>query len=74
MTKITSVVINKGSVFENRLGDLPAEPHGYDREYDVGRPGAAGRGSLRFVLGSDGEVCITGNNYRDFRQVVDMPE
>ncbi|MHB8954830.1 MAG: ribonuclease domain-containing protein [Pirellulaceae bacterium] len=66
--------VTGGSVFENRLGDLPAKPYGYYREYDVERPGAAGRGKLRFVLGAGGEVYITGNHYRDFRQVVDMPE
>ena len=66
--------VTGGSVFENRFGDLPAKPSGYYREYDVQRPGAAGRGKLRFVLGSGGEVYITGNHYRDFRQVVDMPE
>jgi guanyl-specific ribonuclease Sa len=61
-----------GSVFENRRGDLPIQPSGYYREYDVA-PGGGDRGKLRIVLGAGGEVYITGDHYGDFRQVVEMP-
>lgn len=63
-----------GSVFENRDGDLPPKPYGHYREYDVAPPCLEGRGKLRIVLGANGEVYITGNHYRDFRQVVEIPE
>ena len=66
--------VSGGSVFENRLADLPLKPPGYYREYDVQRPEVTGRGKLRIVLGSHGEVYITGNHYRDFRQIIEMPE
>src|SRR5690349_19360813 len=59
-----------GGVFANAQGDLPVKPHGYYREYDV-EPAVGGkdRGRLRLVLGDGGEVYITGNHYRDFRQI-----
>ena len=66
--------VQGGRVFENLDGDLPLKPHGYYREYDVQPPAALGRGTLRIVLGSSGEVFITGNHYRDFRQIIDMPQ
>jgi ribonuclease T1 len=63
-----------GTVFRNELLDLPLKPLGYYREYDVG-PTVKGkdRGKLRIVLGAADEVFITGNHYRDFRQVINMP-
>ena len=66
--------VTGGRVFANRDGDLPLKPADYYREYDVDVPGAGGRGKLRLVLGRGGEVYITGNHSRDFRQIVEMPE
>ena len=68
--------ITGGSIFRNSFGDLPRKPYGYYREYDCVPPtrkGSGGRGLLRIVLGKGGEVYITGNHYRDFRQIIDMP-
>jgi guanyl-specific ribonuclease Sa len=66
--------VTGGSVFANVLHDLPVKPHGYYREYNV-EPAVKGqdRGKLRLVLGTGGEVYITGNHYRDFRQIINMP-
>lgn len=62
-------------IFENRDGDLPGRPDGYYTEYDVEPLGAGkDRGTYRIVLGGGGEVFVTGNHYRDFRQVINMPE
>lgn len=58
-------------VFENRWQDLPLKPHGYYREYYVGSSPESG--SLRIVLGNGGEVYVSGNHHRDWRQVVGMP-
>jgi guanyl-specific ribonuclease Sa len=66
--------VSGGGIFQNNLLDLPLKPHGYYREYDV-EPAVKGkdRGKLRLVLGNGGEVYITGNHYRDFRQIINMP-
>jgi guanyl-specific ribonuclease Sa len=66
--------IRGGGIFANALLDLPVKRHGYYREYDV-EPTVKGkdRGLLRLVLGNGGEVYITGNHYRDFRQIINMP-
>jgi guanyl-specific ribonuclease Sa len=66
--------VTGGGIFANAFLDLPVKPHGYYREYDV-EPTVKGkdRGKLRLVLGSGGEVYITGNHYRDFRQIINMP-
>ncbi len=66
--------VSGGRVFENYAGDLPQRPQGYYREYDVTTPAADGRGLLRIVLGTGGEIYITGNHYRDFRQILNVPE
>lgn len=63
-------------VFLNLDNDLPTKPLGYYREYDLVPtpiPGQGDRGTKRFVLGQNGEVYITGNHYRDFRQVINIP-
>ena len=66
--------VTGGGVFANALLDLPVKPFGYYREYDE-EPTVKGkdRGKLRIVLGQAGEVYITGNHYRDFRQIINMP-
>ena len=58
----------------SRTRPVPIKLHGYYREYDV-EPTVKGkdRGTLRIVLGDGGEVYITGNHYRDFRQIINMP-
>jgi hypothetical protein len=58
-------------LWENRWLDLPMKPHGYYREFYVGT--SAESGNLRIVLGQGGEVYISGNHHRDWRQVVGMP-
>src|SRR5262249_30974668 len=60
--------------FHNADNDLPAKPDGYYTEYDV-EPTVEGRdrGKYRLVLGKGGEGYITGDHYRDFRQIVNMP-
>ncbi len=66
--------VTGGSIFANFQCDLPVKPHGYYREYDVEpKVKAKDRGKLRLVLGAGGEVYITGNHYRDFRQILQMP-
>jgi guanyl-specific ribonuclease Sa len=68
--------VSGGSVFKNILGDLPPKTYGYYRKYDCIPPthkGPGSRGSLRIILGKGGEVYITGNHYRDFRQIIEMP-
>ncbi len=66
--------VTGGSIFANATQDLPVRPHGYYHEYDV-EPAIKGkdRGKLRIVLGNGGEVFVTGNHYRDFRQIINMP-
>jgi filamentous hemagglutinin len=63
-----------GGVFDNHVEDLPVRPNGYYTEYDV-TPTVAGmrRDTYRIVLGIGGEVYITGNHYRDFLQIINMP-
>jgi hypothetical protein len=58
-------------VFENRYGDLPNRSHGYYKEFYLGFSPESG--SLHVVLGRDGEVYVTGNNYDDFIQVLHLP-
>ena len=58
-------------VWENRWGDLPIRVHGYYREYYVGTSEESG--TLRIVLGSDGDIYISGNHHRDWLQVIDVP-
>jgi guanyl-specific ribonuclease Sa len=66
--------VTGGRVFMNALSDLPTKPVGYYREYDVeATVKGKDRGKLRLVLGNGGEVYVTGNHYRDFRQIIDMP-
>ncbi len=66
--------ITGGGIFQNALQDLPVKPQGYYHEYD-GEPTVKDkdRGKLRIVLGNGGEVYVTGNHYRDFRQIINMP-
>lgn len=66
--------VKGGGVFLNVFGDLPLKPTDYYKEYDV-EPTSRGkdRGTLRIVLGDGGEVYVTGNHYRDFRQILQMP-
>jgi hypothetical protein len=58
-------------VWENRWLDLPIKPHGYYLEFYAGTP--AETGDLRIVLGQGGEVYLSGNHHRDWRQIVGMP-
>lgn len=58
-------------VWENRWLDLPLKPPGYYREFYLGT--SAESGNVRIVLGHGGEVYITGNHHRDWRQVVEIP-
>ena len=57
--------------WENRWLDLPVKPFEYYTEFYVGTPNASG--DLRIVLGKNGEVFISGNHHRDWRQVIGVP-
>jgi len=61
----------RADTFRNDEGYLPKKPLGYYREHYLGPRHVTG--SLRIVLGRNGEVYITGNHYDDFRQVVGIP-
>jgi hypothetical protein len=58
-------------VFVNKHLDLPPRPQNYYREFYVGTSPESG--SLRVVLGWNGEVYVTGNHYRDFIRVLHLP-
>jgi ribonuclease T1 len=58
-----------GSVFSNREGRLPPQPHGYYREYTVPTPGAKNRGARRIVRGKAGETWYTRDHYRTFTRI-----
>jgi guanyl-specific ribonuclease Sa len=66
--------VRGGKVFENREGVLPRKPAGHYREYDVAPPPRSGRGTLRLVLGRDGEIYVTGDHYDSFLRVLNVPE
>ncbi|GAA1202533.1 ribonuclease domain-containing protein [Prauserella alba] len=55
-----------GTVFGNREGLLPDEPHGYYHEYTVDTPGSSDRGARRLVTGSEDELYYTGDHYASF--------
>ena len=57
-------------IWENRWHDLPVKPERYYKEFYVGTAEASG--TLRLVLGRMGEVYISGNHHRDWRQVIGM--
>jgi RHS repeat-associated protein len=57
---------NDGSVFGNREGLLPTQPHGYYTEYVHPTPGSGGPGAMRIVTGQGGEAWFTPNHYRTF--------
>lgn len=61
----------RAHAWENRWLDLPIKPANYYHEFYVGTP--AESGNLRIVLGRGGEVYVSGNHHRDWRQVVGMP-
>lgn len=61
----------RSRTFENRDNDLPQRDAGHYREFYIGPPNVSG--SLRVVLGKGSEVFVTGNHYRDFRQVFGLP-
>jgi ribonuclease T1 len=65
--------VTGGKIFENVDLELPVKPRDHYREYDV-EPTVKGkdRGKLRLVLGRGGEIYISGNHYRDFRQIINM--
>jgi ribonuclease T1 len=60
--------------YENREGHLPDKPRGYWQEYYLTPRGPDGRDELRLVLGRCGEVYVSGNHYRDLRQIINMPD
>ena len=67
--------VTGGSVLPNVFSTCRRSRTGYYREYDV-EPAVKGRtgASSACVLGNgSAEVHITGNHYRDFRQIINMP-
>lgn len=69
------------SVFANRERRLPLQPRGYYREYTVPTPGSRDRGARRIIAGggttgdpaTSGEYYYTGDHYRSFRRIRDLP-
>lgn len=59
-----------GAVFENREGNLPAQPRGYYHEYTVTTPGSADRGARRIVAGQHGQLFYTDDHYRTFKRII----
>ena len=57
------------TVFSNREGLLPAEPHGYYHEYTVPTPDSPDRGARRLVTGAPGEAYYTDDHYRSFWRI-----
>ncbi|UJB15093.1 hemagglutinin repeat-containing protein [Xanthomonas translucens] len=58
-----------GTKFENRDGDLPAQPDGYYKEYVHPTPGVPGPGPQRIVVGKDGDMYYTPDHYKTFIQI-----
>ena len=58
-----------GAVFGNREGHLPAQKHGYYREYTVKTPGERTRGARRIIWGKGGEFYYTDDHYNHFLRV-----
>jgi ribonuclease T1 len=58
-----------GTVFSNREGLLPAEPHGYYHEYTVPTPSSPDRGARRLVTGAGSEAYYTDDHYRSFWRI-----
>lgn len=58
-------------VWENRWLDLPVKPPGYYREFYMGTSEESG--DLRIVLGQGGDIYVSGNHHRDWRQVLGLP-
>jgi ribonuclease T1 len=56
-----------GSTFQNREGNLPANPGGFYREYTVETPGSPDRGARRLVVGDDRAIYYTDDHYESFR-------
>jgi ribonuclease T1 len=60
-----------GARFQNREGQLPAQPPGYYREYTVPTPRSSDRGARRIVSGGSPpvEFYYTDDHYRSFRRI-----
>jgi ribonuclease T1 len=58
-----------GTVFSNREGLLPGEPHGYYHEYTVPTPNSPDRGARRLVTGAQSEAYYTDDHYRSFWRI-----
>jgi ribonuclease T1 len=58
-----------GEVFENREGQLPAEPRGYYHAYTVPTPGSGDRGARRIITGAEGEFWYTSDHYDSFERI-----
>ena len=58
-----------GTIFSNREGLLPAEPHGYYHEYTVPTPSSPDRGARRLVTGAESEAYYTDDHYRSFWRI-----
>ena len=55
-----------GSIFENRLNNLPQKPNGYYSEYVVPTGTETGPGAQRIVVGQNGERYYTPDHYKSF--------
>jgi hypothetical protein len=63
-----------GGEFKDVEHQLPPRPPRHWKEYYV-TPKVAGvaRDKLRLVIGTGGEVFLTGDHYDDFRQILHIP-
>lgn len=59
-----------GVTFGNYERRLPAQAHGYYREYTVPTPGLRHRGPRRIVAGRQGERYYSADHYRSFKRIV----
>ena len=60
---------NDGSVFGNRQGRLPTQPHGHYQEFVVPTNGVSGPGAQRLVIGKGGEIFYSPDHYTTFLPV-----
>lgn len=59
----------RGSLFHNAQGLLPAQPSGYYSKFVVPTPGVKGAGPMRLILGKQGDQYLTTDHYLSFTRI-----